>query len=36
MSDNIASLLAAVDKVTSQLKTLYARLAKLEARQGIP
>ena len=36
MSDNNAALLAAVEKLTVQLKTLDERLAKLEARQGIP
>ena len=36
MSDNNAALLAAVEKLTAQLKTLDERLAKLEARQGIP
>lgn len=35
MSDNNAALLAAVEKLTAQLKTLDERLAKLEARQGI-
>ena len=36
MSDNNAALFAAVEKLTAQLKTLDERLAKLEARQGIP
>ena len=36
MSDNNAALLAAVEKLTAQLKTLDERLAKLEARQEIP
>ena len=36
MSDNNAALLAAVEKLTAQLKTLDERRAKLEARQGIP
>lgn len=36
MSDTNTELLAAVEKLTAQLKALEERIAKLESRQQIP